>query len=60
LPARDLTGSRSNREVVDLALRRLIASRVKGRMVEGIAGLTDMPDGLGAPVVPPADEGTGA
>jgi Arc/MetJ family transcription regulator len=51
--ARNITGSRSNREVVDLALRRLIASKVKKQMVEGIATLTEMPEGLDAPRVDP-------
>ncbi|MFC6419177.1 hypothetical protein [Sanguibacter inulinus] len=40
---------------VDLALRRLIASKQKGAMVDGIAGLADLESGLGAPVVPPAE-----
>jgi len=51
--ARALTGERSNRAVVDLALRRLIASRQKGEMIDGIATLTDLEAGLGAPVVSP-------
>lgn len=51
--ARDLTGERSNRAVLDLALRRLIASKQKGTMIEGIAALNDLPEGLGAPVIPP-------
>jgi hypothetical protein len=53
--ARALTGERSNRAVLDLALRRLIASKQKGAMVDGIAGLTGLESGLGAPVVAPAD-----
>lgn len=53
--ARALTGERSNRAVLDLALRRLIASKQKGAMVDGIAGLADLESGLGAPVVPPAE-----
>jgi hypothetical protein len=52
--ARELTGERSNRAVLDLALRRLIASKQKGAMIDGIAALDDLPAGLGAPVVPPA------
>ncbi len=52
--ARELTGEKSNRAVLDLALRRLIASKQKGAMIEGIAELTDLPAELGAPVVPPA------
>ncbi|MGC3993725.1 MAG: type II toxin-antitoxin system VapB family antitoxin [Propionicimonas sp.] len=51
--ARALTGERSNRAVIDLALRRLIASRQKGAMINGIAELVDLPAGLDAPVAPP-------
>lgn len=53
--ARALTGERSNRAVLDLALRRLIASKQKGAMIDGIAGLTDLESGLGAPVVAPSE-----
>ncbi|NNH69867.1 type II toxin-antitoxin system VapB family antitoxin [Nocardia uniformis] len=53
--ARALTGERSNRAVLDLALRRLIASKQKGAMIDGIAGLTDLESELGAPVVPPSE-----
>ncbi|MGW5384703.1 type II toxin-antitoxin system VapB family antitoxin [Nocardia sp. NPDC003963] len=53
--ARALTGERSNRAVLDLALRRLIASKQKGAMIDGIAGLTDLDHELGAPVVAPGD-----
>ena len=53
--ARLLTGERSNRAVIDLALRRLIASKQKAPMVDGILELTDLPDELGAPVVSPSD-----
>lgn len=49
--ARALTGERSNRAVLDLALRRLIASKQKGVMVDGILELTDLPDELGSPSV---------
>ena len=49
--ARELTGATSNRAVVDLALRRLIASKSKASMLDGIATLTDLPDGLAAPTV---------
>ncbi|UNX54040.1 type II toxin-antitoxin system VapB family antitoxin [Georgenia sp. TF02-10] len=52
--AKALTGERSNRAVLDLALRRLIAAKQKGAMIEGIAELTDLPVELGAPVAPPA------
>lgn len=51
--ARTLTGERSNRAVLDLALRRLIAGKQKSAMIEGIAELTDLPEGLHAPVVEP-------
>lgn len=51
--ARALTGETSNRAVIDLALRRLIASKQKGEMIDGIADLIDLPTELGAPVVPP-------
>lgn len=48
--ARELTGERSNRAVLDLALRRLIASKQKGAMIDGILELADLPDELGSPV----------
>ncbi|MEU7633184.1 type II toxin-antitoxin system VapB family antitoxin [Nocardia sp. NPDC049220] len=53
--ARELTGERSNRAVLDLALRRLIASKQKGAMIRGIAGLTDLENEFGAPVVSPGE-----
>lgn len=49
--ARALTGEKSNRAVLDLALRRLIASKQKGAMIAGIAELSALPDGLDAPVI---------
>ena len=49
--ARTLTGEKSNRAVLDLALRRLIASNQKGAMIDGIQELADLPEGLGAPVI---------
>lgn len=52
--ARVLTGERSNRAVLDLALRRLIASKQKAQMIAGIAGLADLEAELGAPVVSPS------
>lgn len=52
--ARALTGEGSNRAVLDLALRRLIASKQKSAMVDGIAALDDLEAELGAPVVSPA------
>ncbi|WP_405178133.1 type II toxin-antitoxin system VapB family antitoxin [Nocardia sp. NBC_01377] len=51
--ARALTGERSNRAVLDLALRRLIASKQKGAMIDGIAALSDLENEIGAPVVSP-------
>ena len=51
--ARELTGERSNRAVLDLALRRLIASKQKSAMIEGIAGLEGLAPGLGASTVAP-------
>lgn len=51
--ARLLTGERSNRAVLDLALRRLIASKQKSAMIDGIAELTDLAAELDAPVVSP-------
>ena len=51
--ARSLTGERSNRAVLDLALRRLIASKQKGAMIDGISGLTGLEADLGAPVSQP-------
>lgn len=51
--ARELTGEKSNRAVLELALRRLIASKQKGATIDGIAELTDLPAGLDAPVLPP-------
>lgn len=47
--ARTLTGERSNRAVIDLALRRLIAAKQKGAMIEGIAALANLPEGLDPP-----------
>ncbi|WP_345436906.1 type II toxin-antitoxin system VapB family antitoxin [Microbacterium gilvum] len=55
--ARVLTGERSNRAVLDLALRRLIASKQKATMIDGIAELADLPAGLGSPVEPSRPEG---
>jgi hypothetical protein len=52
--ARVLTGERSNRAVLDLALRRLIAAKQKGAMIDGIAELAGLPGELDAPVLHPA------
>ena len=49
--ARELTGERSNRAVLDLALRRLIASKQKGAMIDGVLELEDLPAELGAPTI---------
>lgn len=51
--ARVLTGERSNRSVIDLALRRLIASKQKGEMIDRIAELHDLEEELNSPVVAP-------
>lgn len=51
--ARILTGEPSNRAVLDLALRRLIASKQKDTMIAGIAGLTDLEAELDSPVTAP-------
>ncbi|CAM2879350.1 type II toxin-antitoxin system VapB family antitoxin [Skermania piniformis] len=51
--AKALTGERSNRAVLDLALRRLIAAKQKGAMIDGISELTDLGREIGAPVVVP-------
>ncbi len=39
--------------VIDFALRRLIASKQKGEMIDRIAELHELEAGLGAPVVVP-------
>ncbi|GAB49533.1 type II toxin-antitoxin system VapB family antitoxin [Mobilicoccus pelagius] len=51
--AREVTGERTNGAVIDLALRRLVASRQKGTMIEAIAELDGLAEGLAAPVVTP-------
>ncbi len=56
--ARVLTGEKSNRAVLDLALRRLIASKQKGAMIDGIESLEGFAAGLGSPVIPPDRTGT--
>lgn len=50
--ARMLTGEKSNRAVLDLALRRLIASKQKGAMLDGISQLRELPAEFDAPVLP--------
>lgn len=49
--ARELTGARSNREVVDLALRRLVAHKSKRTLLDRMSRLDDLPNGLGAGTV---------
>lgn len=44
--ARELSGAQSNRAVISLALRRMIAFQQKGAMLEGILKLTDLPASL--------------
>ena len=51
--ARELTGERSNRAVIDLALRRLVASSQKGAMIAGIAELSNLPSDIDAAVIAP-------
>lgn len=51
--ARELTGETSDQAVLTLALRRLTAAHQKAAMVDGIAALTELPDGLGAPTQHP-------
>jgi hypothetical protein len=58
--ARELTGEKSNRAVLDLALRRLIASTQKRNPVEGIAALTGLHEQLGSPVVAPSSTISGS
>lgn len=52
--ASELMGERSDTAVVNIALRRLIAGKQKGLMMDAISELEDLSDGLGAPVVPPS------
>ena len=47
-----LTGERSHRAVLDLALRLLIAAKNKGAMIDGIAGLTELEAEPTAPTEP--------
>ena len=48
--AKELTGQKSNRAVINLALRRLIAGRQKSEMLHGILDLAYLPQELGSPV----------
>ncbi|MDJ0377955.1 type II toxin-antitoxin system VapB family antitoxin [Cryobacterium sp. PH31-L1] len=51
--AKKLTGAKSNRETVDLALRTLIAVRRQPAAVERIIGRRFDPDQIDAPTVTP-------
>lgn len=52
--ARELTGTTSNGETVNLALRTLIAVRRQPGAVERIISRTFTPDQIDAPTIPPA------
>ena len=52
--AKELAGTASNRETVDLALRTLIAVRRQPLAVERIIGRHFEPDQINAPVLTPA------
>jgi Arc/MetJ family transcription regulator len=52
--AKQLTGAKSNRETVDLALRTLIAVRRQPSAVERIIGRDFEPDQIDAPTITPA------
>jgi Arc/MetJ family transcription regulator len=52
--AKELAGTSSNRETVDLALRTLIAVRRQPAAVERIIGRTFTPDQIDAPTIAPA------
>jgi Arc/MetJ family transcription regulator len=51
--AKELTGARSNRETVDLALRTLIAVRRQPAAVERIIARRFEPDQIDAPTITP-------
>ncbi|WP_136708279.1 type II toxin-antitoxin system VapB family antitoxin [Agromyces sp. H66] len=51
--AKQLTGAKSNRETVDLALRTLIAVRRQPSAVERIIGRDFEPDQIDAPTITP-------
>ena len=55
--AKELAGTTSNRETVDLALRTLIAVRRQPAAVERIIARTFEPDPIDAPTIPPAAAG---
>lgn len=52
--AKELAGTSSNRETVDLALRTLIAVRRQPAAVERIIGRRFEPDQIDAPTIAPA------
>jgi Arc/MetJ family transcription regulator len=52
--AKELAGTTSNRETVDLALRTLIAVRRQPSAVERIVGRRFEPDQVDAPTIAPA------
>ena len=52
--AKELAGTTSNRETVDLALRTLIAVRRQPAAVERIIARTFEPDQIDAPTFPPS------
>jgi Arc/MetJ family transcription regulator len=54
LAAKELTGSTSNRETVDLALRTLIALRRQPASVERIIGRRFADDQIDAPTIRPS------
>lgn len=56
--AKELAGTRSNRETVDLALRTLIAVRRQPSAVERIIGRHFEPDQINAPTKTPSPTST--
>jgi Arc/MetJ family transcription regulator len=56
LTAKELTGSASNRETVDLALRTLIAVRRQPAAVERIIGRRFADDQIDAPTIRPGTD----
>ncbi|KJL32160.1 MULTISPECIES: type II toxin-antitoxin system VapB family antitoxin [Microbacterium] len=52
--AKELAGTSTNRETVDLALRTLIAVRRQPAAVERIIGRTFAPEQIDAPTIAPA------
>lgn len=54
--ARGLVACRTDRQIVETALRRLIASKQQNEMVDQIAGLDFTPEGLRGPSVTGPEE----